>query len=59
MTEHATAEEVRGMGFKKFGTGEITETEGQTAKTAAKQDWTDEDNQALARENAAADQEVQ
>jgi hypothetical protein len=45
------------MGFKKFGTGEVTETEGQVAKTASKQDWTPTDDEALARENANADQQ--
>jgi hypothetical protein len=46
------------MGLKKFGTGDgrVTETEDTgLAKTAGKQDWTEADEQALARENAEAD----
>jgi len=46
------------MGFKKFGTGDgrVTETENTgLAKTAGKQEWSAEDEQALARENAEAD----
>lgn len=47
------------MSLKKFGTGDgkITQTEGPMAKVAKKDDWTDDDEQALARENAKADKE--
>lgn len=45
------------MGFKKFGTGEVTATEGPVSKTASQQDWTESDEQALREENNAADGE--
>ncbi len=50
-------EEVRQMGFKKFGSGDgqVTETEGSLAKTAANAEFTEADAEALRRENAAAD----
>ena len=45
-------EEVNDMALKKFGVGELTEVEKtDTAKTASKQDWTEDDQQALAQEN--------
>lgn len=43
------------MSFKKFGTGKVTETEGALSKTAAKDDWTEKDDQELAEENREAD----
>ena len=45
------------MGFKKFGTGDgqITETEGNLAKTASTVEFTEADAIALQQENAAAD----
>jgi hypothetical protein len=39
------------MGFKRFGTGEVSEVEGQK-KTASKVEFTEADKQALAAENA-------
>jgi len=50
-------EEVMDMGFKKHGTGEVTETEGSLAKTASGADFNEVDQQALARENEQADKE--
>lgn len=49
------------MGLKKFGTGEITETENQpqAAKTAARNGWDETDEVELARENAQADEKEQ
>ena len=43
------------MSFKKFGTGKVTETEGALSKTAAKDEWTEQDDQELAEENEAND----
>ena len=44
------------MGFRKHGEGDIIRDADQQ-KTAAKADWTDDDQRALDSENAAADQE--
>jgi hypothetical protein len=45
-------EEVDEMALKKFGVGEVTDIEKtDTAKTASKQEWTEDDNKELAREN--------
>lgn len=43
------------MSFKKFGSGKVTETEGPLSKTAAKDEWTEKDDQELAEENASTD----
>lgn len=43
------------MSFKKFGTGEVTETEGTVSKTASSGEFTDADKAALQQENDAAD----
>lgn len=53
--------EVMEMGFKKHGTGDgrITETEGSLAKTAAGAEFTEADKQALAKENADADNQTE
>jgi hypothetical protein len=42
------------MSFKKFGSGEVTGTEGTEAlaKTAAAEEWMPEDDAALAEESA-------
>lgn len=45
------------MGFKKFGTGDVTGTEGDVQKTASRGDWTEDDQEALKRENERADGE--
>lgn len=45
------------MTFKKFGTGQVTETEGPLAKTASNAEFTEADAQALREENDAADAE--
>lgn len=50
--------EVTQMGLQKFGTGDgrITETEGDSTKTAGKSvEFTDEDQAALRQENDGAD----
>ena len=41
------------MGFQKYGQGEVIPEEGEGQKTAAQQ-WTDEDQQALDKENEEA-----
>lgn len=38
------------MSFKKFGSGQVTETEGPLSKTAAQQEWTEDDQRELAEE---------
>ena len=43
------------MGFKKHGTGEVTETEGPLSRTASAGEFSDADREALARENEQAD----
>ena len=48
-------EEVMKMGFKKHGTGEVIETEGDLSRTASGGQFTPADQEALDRENAAAD----
>ena len=54
-----SGEEVDAVGFKKFGTGEVVEVEeNDLVKTASEQTFTEEDQKALARENADADEEV-
>lgn len=45
------------MGFQKFGSGQVTGTEGALSKTAAQTEWTDEDEKELAEENTEADGE--
>ena len=42
------------MTFKKFGTGEVTETEGSLAKTASNVEFTEDDQRLLREENEAA-----
>lgn len=47
------------MSMRKFGTGQVTGTdESDLSKTAAREggDWDQEDRDALARENAKADE---
>jgi hypothetical protein len=45
------------MSFKKTGSGQVTGTEGTLSKTAAQDDWTEQDEQELAEENASVDGE--
>lgn len=47
------------MGFKKFGTGEVTETEGSLSRTATNVNFDEGDREALRRENDQADSEEQ
>jgi hypothetical protein len=59
MTDYVD-KEVNKMGLKKHGVGDLTEVEKTfVAKTADKDaDFTEDDEQALARENAEADKEA-
>lgn len=43
-------------GIQKFGKGEVLPDEGDTAKTAQAQPWTEKDQAELQAENAKADQ---
>jgi hypothetical protein len=58
MTFDLTPEEVGIVGFKKFGTGDLVAVEeNDMIKKARKQSFTEEDEEALAQENAQADSE--
>lgn len=46
------------MGFKKHGVGEVVEVEESDLTKTASRQFTEEDEDALARENADADKEV-
>jgi hypothetical protein len=59
MKDHVD-EEVNEMGFKKFGVGEvgIEIEENSLVQKAANAQFTEEDEEALARENASTDKEI-